>query len=175
MITIPKWSDVKRGVKVTLLSLLTFIGALVAYQIVPSPSYVLPHTVSASGDWTLTSCQTITVQNVTMIIQPGYSQWDGLSIPHGLTNGLQITRNDYALASLWHDTGYSIIDSEFHGPLSKAFVDEGLRILLVHAGCLPIKAQAVKDAVDAWGFTAIRAHTAESVAKARSYVKVQIK
>jgi len=170
-----QWNDWTRGFRVAAGSIMVFVGALLAYQLVPTPAYVPPHTVEASGDWTLTVCQTITVANVDMIIQPGYNQWDGLSIPHCTTNGLQITRDDYALESLWHDAGYAIIDREMQGPLSKEFVDEGLRILLVSNGCSPIKAQAVKDGVDAFGFTAIRAHTDESVARARRYVKVEIR
>ena len=166
------WKDTKRGVRITLGSILVFFGALTAYQLVPEQVDIPAHTVMADGSWMLLNRTTITVENVSMIIEPGYDQWDGLSIPSFVTNGLQITRYDYPLESLWHDVGYSILDKNGRGPLTKAFVDEGLRQLLVEHGCVPIKALAVKDAVDAWGFSAIRRHTPESVAKARSHVTI---
>ena len=176
---LPKWDDVKqlwkdasRGVRVTLGSILVFIGAMAAYQLVPAQLDVPNHIVLPTGNWRLLACTTITVDNVSMIIAPGFDQWDGLSIPASVTNRLQITRYDYPEASLWHDTGYAILDKRGNGPLSKSFVDEGLRKLLVRAGCVPVKAQAVQDAVDAWGFVALQRHTPESVERARRFVSI---
>lgn len=168
-----RWKDIKRGARITLQSILIFIGAIAAYQLVPTPIDPPKHTIEANGTWVLQEHREITVGEVTLAIEPGFHNWDGLSIPAVTTNRLQVTRYDYEEASLFHDAGYSLLDKNGNGPLSKAFLDEGLEILLVRAGCLPVKAAAIRQAVDAWGFAAIAGHTPESIAAAGKYITVR--
>jgi len=165
-------SDARRGVCITICSVSLIIGVIFSLpQQCNTPS---PPVYTISGDkWTLQQDYTITVSDLVWTVKAGFNQWDGLSIPDKTTNALTVTRYDYPDASLFHDSAFAVIAKDGTGPISQDKANACLRLILLADGCASNRAELIERMVSAWGYTAIRNHTQESVAKARGMVYIQ--
>lgn len=171
------WRKYRTAIYGTFAALGVWLAAITAYQptVTPPP---LPIAACGANEWQLTNdyhtAATVGGVAYRITIRRGASM-DGASIPDSLEGALGLSRMSPCLqrAALTHDVLYGTINpDETGGVLPKATIDLIFWQMALDDGCNPQKAEACYEAVKLWGFTAIRSHTPESVAKARGLVSV---
>jgi len=147
-----------------------YFGAMVNPQPpVPDP-VALSISITGAKDAVLLADYVRIVNGYKITVLKGF-KFDGASIPDGLAGPLGLTRFSPSViaGALLHDALYA---SEW---VPQAVADSILYACCLQDGTEPHKAKAIWQAVHDCGEVVWSRHTPESVAKARSFVKVEIK